>query len=266
MSSAHVERLVGRSKSRKAAAARVAFETAGLADSVQSLDRLVADNLRFTATYYARCWGLMARPSRAALRRSVVAVGEEYLRRSAARGHGVILVSVHLGDFDLAGHWVAEALGCGVVVATPSIRPPWRGRLYDHMRRSGGFVPRRLGETTVADVAADLRAGNVVLVMADRRPRHRTIDGSFLGCPASISPAPAVLSALTGAPILSAFTTTQTSRQVCFGTPRTAAGRDDRSWLEPTLEPLEEAVRQAPHQWHVPADVSQLSISVGRTG
>jgi KDO2-lipid IV(A) lauroyltransferase len=251
------------SSNRKTAATRQAYGRVGHADDRPALDRLVSANLLFTAGYYARCWSLTCEPGRRRLRRTIQPVGDEYLRDATATDRGAILLAVHLGDFDLAGHWVASELGRRLVVASKAVRPAWRGALYEQIRSRAGFQVRRQDQTTLRDLTDALDDGQIVLFLADRRSPGRNLPFDFLGCPSVLSAAPSWLSARTGAPILTAATfTLGQRRQLLFGPPRWAAEPGDNRWVAPALAELEASIRWAPHQWHIPADLTQLAVSV----
>lgn len=249
---------------RKPAATRRVYHEAKLADSLTAVDGLVAANLRFTAAYYARCWALLSAAGRRRLRRTIHPVAEDHLRHATQGDQGVLLLAVHLGDFDLAGHWLASELGRELVVASPSVRPAWRGALYARARVSAGFRVRAQGRTTLHDLARDLRDGRLVLFLADRRSPGRSITTRFLGCSSTVSAAPAWLSANTGAPVMTAatFTERERNRRLVFGVPRWADSPADHRWAMPALAELEASVRRAPHQWHIPADLTQMSVGL----
>ncbi len=248
---------------RKPAATRAVYQSVGLADQVAALDRLVAANLLFTVGYYVRFCGLLCEAGRRWQRRTVQPVGYEHLRHATAGGRGVILLTAHLGDFDLAAHWVASELGRRLVVTSAPLRPQWRGTLYEQIRSRAGFRVRRQEQTTLHNLADDIAEGNLVLFLADRRAPGRPLPVNFLGRQSMLSAAPSWLSARTGAPVLTAATyTSRQCRKLVFGPPRWAADASDHHWVAPALRELESCIRRAPYQWHVPADLRQLPIAV----
>ncbi|MGO9247583.1 MAG: lysophospholipid acyltransferase family protein [Solirubrobacteraceae bacterium] len=249
---------------RKPSATRTVYHETRLADSDAAVDRLVAANLKFTAAYYARNWALLSASGRRRLRRTISPVAEEHLRRATDGGQGALLLAIHLGDFDLAGHWLASELGRDLVVASPSVRPAWRGALYTRSRSIAGFRVRPQERTTLDDLARDLRNGHLVLFLADRRCPGRSVPARFFGRPSSVSAAPAWLSASTGAPVMTAATYTEgpQDRRLVFGVPRWAHSPGDHCWTMPALAELEASVHRAPHQWHIPADLTQMAVDL----
>lgn len=248
---------------RKVAATRDAYGQCSLGSSTTDLDRLAAANLRFTAGYYARYVGLLSPPRRLRLRRTIKPAGDEALRAVTAQGRGAVLLAVHLGDFDLAGHWVAHELGRQLVVASPPIQPAWRGDVYRRLRQTVGFDVRQQDQTTLHELVDEVSDGKLVLFLADRRPPGRALPVRFLGRPSVVSAVPSWLSARTGVPILTAATFTEGAhRTLVFGQPRWADRVDDHRWIGPALAELETAIRAAPHQWHIPAERRQLAVHV----
>ena len=250
---------------RKAAAAWNVYAQLELADSPAAVRRLVTANLRFTLAYYARYFALPSALLRERMRRTVRPNQRESLRCAMADGRGAIALAVHLGDFDLAGYWLATELEREVVVVSPTIRPDWREALYRQIRLSAGFRVRRQERTTLDDLVRDLGQGRLVLFLADRRASGRQVSIEFLGRPSTLSAAPAWLSAQTGAAILTAATYTERhERPLLFGAPRWAERPTDYRWAAPAVAELEAIIRRVPHQWHIPADISQMPLALGR--
>lgn len=259
------ERGLRRLAAGKLATTRTAYAMAGLAGTAAELDALVAANLRFTLDYYRRLPSLSSSRRRRALQATIEPLRPERLTAALALGRGAILTSVHLGDFDLAGSWFAQVLGAGFVVPVRRIPSPVRQRFYDRARRHCGFLLRRHGDVTLTSLAGELSEGRLVVTMLDRRPMGATIPVSFFGRAAAVSAAPLALARRTGAPIVPAATWGDAAgrRRLWFGAPRTveAAGPSAAELAQPLVLELEWAIRQAPEQWHVPAQLSQLAWS-----
>ena len=264
MRQAHLGYGLSKLPSRKLAATRSVYATAGLASTPPALDRLVRRNLTYTAGYYQRAARLVDQRYRRTLQRTIAVRGVDRLEAATSGSRGAILVAAHLGDFDLAGSWIAEVFGRSPVVPVAAVSSAARQDFYDRVRRACGFTLRRQGDTTVNDLATDIRRGRLVIIMLDRQPTGRTIDLDLFGRPATVSAAPHALSAMTGAPVLSAATwnVDRRRRVLSFGDPHAIAPSADPaggpSPLHHAVRDLERAVLSAPHQWHVPADRSQL--------
>jgi KDO2-lipid IV(A) lauroyltransferase len=123
--------------------------------------------------------------------------GFDLVERAVSVGRGVVIVTGHLGNWEIGGASVAaRGLPMDVVVARQ------RNRLFDERltgsrQRLGmeviprGQAPRR--------ALASLRAGRVVGILGDQDARRAGVFVDFFGRPASTARGPAVLSLRAGA-------------------------------------------------------------------
>jgi lauroyl/myristoyl acyltransferase len=249
--------------SQKLRTTRIAYESAGLSRTGRESDLLVQRSLAFTAGYYARTVLLRQRRHRVRLQETVLVRGATTVAETLARGQGVILTSVHLGDFDLAASWIAGNLGTPVVPIARCPSPAWQA-FYDDVRASCGFELRH-GPTRAAELKHDLELGHLVILMLDRRPERGGIETSWFGHRATVSAAAATLSLRTGAPLVPAATwgDGRGQRTLYFGQPRVCNSPGDAAPLTDSLvTDLEAAIRCAPEQWHIPANRHQLPWEV----
>jgi KDO2-lipid IV(A) lauroyltransferase len=246
---------------RKLAAARHAALEARLVPPEQLTPHLRV-HLAFVWTYYLRFFALAGKRPRRRLVRRVRVLGEEHLHAATKDGGGAILLSVHLGDFDLAGAWIAARHGLTLVVVANLLRPRWREALFTFTRHRCGIVMRDLAKTQLADLEEDLRAGRAVLVMLDRQARGPASRIVLLGRPATAPLSVSVLAARTGAPLLPAATWRGRRGETVawFGSPIPArnAGQAAQAVAD-SAGTLGRVIREHPEQWHVPADLAQLA-------
>ncbi len=130
--------------------------------------------------------------------------GTEELRRALAGagrpGGGCIVVTGHLGNWELAG-----ALVAGLDVPVVAVVKPQANRRFDRRLQR---LRARLGIETVSMAHAARRvpevlaAGSVVALAADQDAGSRGVFVPFLGRPASTFRGPAHLALRTGAPLL----------------------------------------------------------------
>jgi KDO2-lipid IV(A) lauroyltransferase len=131
--------------------------------------------------------------------------GLEAYERAVAAGRGVIVVTAHLGNWDLAG--CSQALA-GRRLTLLSRRLSNRGlnRLWMDRRRSLGLSI--LEESArLTDLAAVLRSGGTLVLLIDQAtpPGRGGVLVDFLGRPAWTTRLPALLALRTGAPIVPVF-------------------------------------------------------------
>ena len=125
--------------------------------------------------------------------------GGEPLREALSSGRGAILLTGHLGNWELAGAAVAAR---GVPLAAVAVRQA--NRLFDddlmrNRARLGISVIRR-GDAPL-DVIRTLRAGRVVGLVADQNVRRGGLFVDFLGTPASTARGPALLALRANVPL-----------------------------------------------------------------
>lgn len=219
-------------------------------------------HVRFISSYYLRFFALLSRRYRARALSRVEVHGERHLLEAEAGEVGAILVSAHLGDFDAAGAWLAQARGITPVVVARALKPRWRDALFRSVRRHCGVSMRSAHATTLVALAADLQAGRWVLSMVDRRTPGPTVPGSLLGRDAALSVPMAILALRTGAPLVPAVSwrNYDGGMTVWFGKPATVHERSGVfQALSNALAQVEKHIRDHPEQWHVPADREQLA-------
>lgn len=224
---------------------------------------LVRSNAAFVYSYYLRFACLVFRRGRQRAYDRVTALGEERLLAAAAEERGVILLSVHLGDFDAGGGWLAERQGITPVVVTPPFRSRWREALFALVRRRCGVLLRSAGATSLEELEGDLQQRRAVLVMLDRRAPGPTSPVRMLGRPAVAPMAVGLLAARSQAPLLPAATWRDQNGCLVawFGEPFTASEpAQAMAHITEVVEQLGELIRAHPEQWHVPADLGQLAI------
>ncbi len=133
--------------------------------------------------------------------RLVARAGLAHVDAALARGRGVIVVSAHMGNFDLCG--ASQAIrGYPVHVVVKTIHWPPAQRFIRRVREATGIglVPPR---NSRAQIRSLLRANQIVAFLVDQHlPPHRAIVCDFLGHPAATTPAPVRLALETGAAVV----------------------------------------------------------------
>lgn len=182
-------------------------------------------------------------------------VDTHHMKAAMERGKGAIVVSGHLGNWE-----IMAAAGMGIGVYPVSVYRALDNPLLDAWIRSlrgvdGADVVEKHG--AVRGLLKALRKGRLVAILVDQDARGHGVFAPFFGAPASTIPTPAELALRTGAAIIPGFAL------------RTGPGFRYRTWFEPALEVredadhdaevlrittelnrrLEAAIRQAPEQW-----------------
>jgi phosphatidylinositol dimannoside acyltransferase len=167
-----------------------------------ALDELTLAGVRSYLRYWCESFRLPSWPIDDLVGRTRT-VNEERLRQPYDEGRGVIVALPHQANWDWAGAW-AGATGMPVMTVAERLRPE---RLYDEFvayRESLGMtiLPLTGGGPPLPRLAAHLRAGGFVCLLADRDLRSTGLDVSLCGHPARVPPGAALLARETGAALV----------------------------------------------------------------
>jgi KDO2-lipid IV(A) lauroyltransferase len=175
--------------------------------------------------------------------------GEEHLEAAAAGGRGIVLLTAHLGNWELlAASHVLSRWPLSVMVRP--LDSPLLDGLVERLRLRSGveIITKRHG---LQDVLDALRRGRMVGVLLDQNASRREgVFVPFFGTPASTSRGLALIALRSGAPVLPTFIRRLPGgRHVVEVGPRIPADRDVVAYTAAFNRALEEAIRRAPEQW-----------------
>jgi KDO2-lipid IV(A) lauroyltransferase len=169
------------------------------------MDALVGDALRSYSRYWLETFTLESMDHRLVIdsfeRHSS---GIEHIDAALAAGTGAVLALPHSGNWDASGLWLVHHSGPFTTVAE-RLKPESVFDRFVAYREGLGFeiIPLTGGERPPTDVLVErLRQNRVVCLLADRDLSQQGVEVDFFGEPARMPPGPALLSALTGAPVL----------------------------------------------------------------
>jgi KDO2-lipid IV(A) lauroyltransferase len=184
--------------------------------------------------------------------------GREHIDRAVGEGRGAVLALPHLGNWDVAGHWL-HLQGYRMVAVAEQLRPKALYELFYRHRVALGMeiVPlaerRALGE----ELARRLAANELLTLVADRALRGRGVNVEMFGATRPLPPGPAALSLSTGSPLLPAAIYDADGGWLCVIRPPisiepTGDRRRDVAALTRALAAeFERAIAAAPTQWHM---------------
>lgn len=187
--------------SGKLDATRRALNLAGAPES-----RMLAAAAQFSLGYHLRLLFLWSRAARRHWYRSF-GYDEDAIRSVMWAPTGTVLVVPHLGDFDIAGAWLAEQLGLQVSVVIEDGRKCLDQRIYNLGRRRSGVRVLWRSQVGMAELEAELRDGHVLVLMVDRACRGPGVPVTFFGRPARVTVSPALLALRCDARLVVAATT-----------------------------------------------------------
>lgn len=188
------------------------------------------------------------------IRRRVTVVGREHLDAALRQGRGALLVSAHLGNYEL-GAAVTARLGYPVNTIVLTHQNPRVDAFFTSQRAMRNVRPIAVGMALRQGFAA-LRRNELLGVLADRDFFNNGIPLTMFGRELSIPRGPALFSLRTGAPIVPAFLTREPGDrfQLSFEPPihPTLSGdetTDITRLMTATLAVLERYIRRYPDQW-----------------
>ena len=132
--------------------------------------------------------------------------GLEHLDAALARKRGAIIVTAHLGNWELGGMLCATR-GYPVSAITLEEAIDELTAMRENYRGSHGVQTIRIGKSPFAPVPIihQLQQNGIVAMLVDRPPAESAQEVTFFGAPAKFSSAPAFLAHLTGAMVVPAF-------------------------------------------------------------
>jgi KDO2-lipid IV(A) lauroyltransferase len=183
--------------------------------------------------------------------------GLEHVHASQARGHGTIIVTAHLGPYELAAacfatlgykvYGMVENLDPGVMDALASYRSA-TGMELVNMKDGIRAAYRILGEGHILALVADRAIGEA----------RSAVEVPFAGGVRPLPVGPAVFAQATGAAIVTAFATRNPGRGARyvmeFDPPLIAEGRGEAErdrLMKHIVERMVAAIRRNPEQWFV---------------
>ncbi|MGE5284234.1 MAG: lysophospholipid acyltransferase family protein [Actinomycetota bacterium] len=175
-----------------------------------------------------------------------------FLEKSFSKGRGVILVTGHIGNWELGALFFARH-GFKINVVTI---PEGRERI-DSIR--GAYRTRQNIHTIVVDgspfssleIASALRRGEIVAMLVDRWEGAGGVPAKFLGEDRRFPRGPFALSRATGAPVIPAFIVREGSTyRGVVDPPFLMEEPEDEPGARRVSESLERMIRTYPDQWY----------------
>jgi len=131
--------------------------------------------------------------------------GEHHVHRALAEGHGVLLLTAHLGNWEAAGQLLTRLEVPVNVTGFDQEPPEIRSLLNQASRAKFRILPLTGSPTDAIRLVAALRRGEVVAMLGDRSYGGPSAHVPFLGGTAAFAVGPYVLAAIAGAPLVHVF-------------------------------------------------------------
>jgi len=128
------------------------------------------------------------------------ATGQEHIDKALEDGKGLILVTAHVGNWELMGGWVSAA-GYPTDFLVGKQHNPYVDKLFDNFRGSFGVGRFPVG-VAARHVLKSLKLNRVVAMVSDQHSATGGVVINFFNRPASTPGGPALFSIKTGSPIV----------------------------------------------------------------
>jgi len=186
--------------------------------------------------------------------------GEDYLRRMVSSGTGGLLISAHIGNFEMAGHML-ERLDTRVnVLMLDAEHQRIKEYLSSFTRKSFNIIPIGDDHSHIYSISDALKNHEIVCMHGDRfMPGSKTITVNFLGQDAQLPSGPFYLAMKFAVPVSFVFAMKDTKTHyhffatppLLYPQPRTTAGRDEmlRKIITDYIRTVEEKIHKYPFQW-----------------
>ena len=183
------------------------------------------------------------------------------LEDALAAGTGAILVSPHLGNWELGGLGLAD-LGFKVNVLTFREPDEKVNELREMMRteRGIGFIYVDRNDTSplaIIEAVNALRRNEVLALLGERDGSSHTLRMDFFGLPANIPAGPAYLALASGAPVIPVFVplengkySTLMDEPIYFKGVHGKNAGTIKDGMERLVSVFERYIRQYPDQWY----------------
>ncbi|OGL13525.1 MAG: hypothetical protein A3G97_00785 [Candidatus Rokubacteria bacterium RIFCSPLOWO2_12_FULL_69_21] len=222
--------------------------------SAAELDRLCRESFRHLGMTLVEACTFFFRPPSVLLSR-VDVEGVDHLKAAAAHGRGTLLLTAHLGNWELLAAAHAHT-GYPLSVVVRPLDSAVLDRVVTRFRERGGVevIPKR---RALRGVREALRRGRMVGILLDQNASRREgVFVPFFGEPASTSKSLALLALWSGAPVVPVFIQRDTagSHRVTIepALPPPATGdreEDVAAFTAAFSRVVESRIRRSPEQW-----------------
>lgn len=190
------------------------------------------------------------------IKKNVIIEGREYIDTALSQGRGLIIVSAHIGNWELGG----VALGIlkyPVNAVTLTHKQKAVNGFFNRQRESNGLRVIPL-EHAVRGCLEALSRNEIVCILGDRDFTQGGLILDFFGLPTTIPKGPAVFSLRNKTPIIAAFTIRQKHNKfrLSFSAPMEFSPcqefeKDVRLLTRVYLGLIEDHIRKYPGQWEM---------------
>jgi KDO2-lipid IV(A) lauroyltransferase len=220
-------------------------------DRVRELSRQVFQNfgITFLETFQ------MAFFSREDFLGRLRTVGEEHYLTAVQENRGIIVISAHLGNWEMALHFVACHFQARVLTVAKHLPFAFLDRRLTRLRtRFGARVLFK--KNVLSDMVKAVRNGEVLTLLIDMGRHREGVDVTFLGRQATATPGAALVALRCNSPVIPGFCVREADGELtvrfypAISVKRTGDLRSDiQTNTQLMTDAVERAVRAYPGQW-----------------
>jgi len=187
--------------------------------------------------------------------------GIEHLLEAYKRGKGVLLVTGHVGNWDLAGA-VLMSYGLPVSAVADSFEPERLDDLINGSRERKGMKIIKLDTSSLRGIFTALKKGETVSIMIDKpEDEEDGVAVQFFGETAYMPAGPAAIALKTGAAVVIGYCMRRPGDKTFFGAVEPALNyeqhltgdkqRDIQMITQMIVNTMEDVIRRHPDQWYM---------------
>jgi KDO2-lipid IV(A) lauroyltransferase len=219
---------------------------------IQSMAKKIFQNFAITILEFLQ----MSCLSKQELISKVHVEGEEILIEAAAKKKGIVLITAHLGNYEMVAQCAPCLLGLQLSAVAKSMRNVWLNRFIHNLRtRFGNKIIYKKG--ALPEMMQTLRRGAMVGILMDISRRFDGVEVNFFGRRATATPAAVLLGLRCKSPIITGFCYRNPKGQLIAQVEppveirRTGDLRSDLQFTTQLItDRVERAIRRHPEQWN----------------
>jgi len=224
--------------------------------SSSNLNRVVRDMFRNFGRYLVEFFLMEKNLNKLFIQNHVKIQNLNYIDDVLKKGKGGILVTAHIGNWELGGRILSE-LGYSLTVIALSHKNKAINSLFNNKRECGGNITVVPPGLAARQCLKDLRANKLIAIVGDRDFAENGQVLDFLGKKVLLPKGAAVFSIKTGAPIIPIFLIREERDKYILSirrpiTPSEHGNRDDAevvSVMRKYVGILQEVICKYPAQW-----------------
>ncbi len=186
--------------------------------------------------------------------------GEEHLRKMASEGKGALLISAHMGNFEMAGHMLERLQRHTSIIMYDAEHERIKQYMSQILQKSYDIIVLRNDNSHIYEIRRAMENGDIICMHGDRFLKgNRVVHCRFMGREAAFPAGPFYLALRNPIPVSFVFAMKSGRRSYhfyasepvvyCRGTGGSARDEAVRSIAQDYAGKVENMIRRYPYQW-----------------